>query len=56
MRRLLPALLLAAALCLTPTTSSASPNLVVTDTFHITVNADGTMTANVSRFSLSCNG
>jgi hypothetical protein len=33
-----------------------SPNLVVTDTFHITVNADGTMTANVSRFSLSCNG
>jgi len=33
-----------------------SPNLVVTDTFHITVNADGTMTANVSRLSISCNG
>jgi hypothetical protein len=33
-----------------------SPNLVITDTFHITVNADGTLTANVARFSLSCNG
>src|SRR5712691_10828508 len=33
-----------------------SPNLVITVTFHITVNADGTLTANVLRFSLSCNG
>lgn len=36
--------------------TGSSPNLVVTATFHITVNADGTLTANVSRFSLSCNG
>jgi hypothetical protein len=36
--------------------AGSSPNLVITDTFHITVNADGTLTANVARFSLSCNG
>jgi hypothetical protein len=34
--------------------SGATPNLVVTDTIHITVNAGGTMTANVARFSVAC--
>jgi hypothetical protein len=36
--------------------TGSSPNLMVTFTLHITVNADGTLTANVARFSLSCNG
>lgn len=31
-----------------------APNFVVTDTLHITVNADGTLTANVARFSIAC--
>jgi hypothetical protein len=34
--------------------SGSTPNLVVTDTFHITVNANGTVTANVARFSAAC--
>jgi hypothetical protein len=33
-----------------------SPNLVVTDTLHVTVNADGSVTAIVARFSISCQG
>jgi hypothetical protein len=36
--------------------TGSSPNFVVTETFHMTVNADGTMTANVARFSITCNG
>lgn len=34
--------------------AGATPNLVVTDTLHITVNANGTVTANVVRFSAAC--
>ena len=34
--------------------AGAAPNLVVTDTFHVTVNADGTITANVARFNVAC--
>jgi hypothetical protein len=33
-----------------------SPNLVVTATFHLTVNADGSVTSSVDRFSLACSG
>ncbi len=36
--------------------ADSTPNLIVTDTFHITVNADGTLTANVARFSAACRG
>jgi hypothetical protein len=36
--------------------TGSSPNFVVTETLHMTVNADGTMTANVARFSITCNG
>jgi hypothetical protein len=34
--------------------AGSAPNFVVTDTVHITVNADGTLTANVARFSVAC--
>jgi hypothetical protein len=34
--------------------AGATPNLVVTDTLHITINANGTMTANVARFTVAC--
>jgi hypothetical protein len=34
--------------------TGSAPNFVVTDTFHITVNADGTLTANVARLSIAC--
>jgi hypothetical protein len=30
------------------------PNFIVTDTVHITINADGTMTASVARLSIAC--
>jgi len=34
--------------------AGAAPNFMVTDTFHITLNADGTLTANVARLSITC--
>lgn len=34
--------------------AGSTPNLVVTATFHITINANGTITANVARFSAAC--
>ncbi len=34
--------------------AGSAPNFMVTDTFHITVNADGTLTANVARLSITC--
>jgi len=34
--------------------TGSAPNFVVTDTLHITLNADGTLTANVARLSITC--
>jgi hypothetical protein len=36
--------------------AGSSPNFVITATFHMTVNADGTIISSVNRFSLSCRG
>jgi hypothetical protein len=34
--------------------AGSAPNFIMTDTLHITVNADGTLTANVARLSIAC--
>jgi hypothetical protein len=34
--------------------AGSAPNLIVTQTLHTTVNANGTLTANVVRFSAAC--
>jgi hypothetical protein len=34
--------------------AGSAPNFIMTDTLHITVNADGTLTASVARLSIAC--